>query len=1013
MRITDFSVRNYQFTVVLFAMMAALGAFAWRSIPRAEDPTFPAPVFTVVAVYHGASAADVEQLVVDPIEERLGELEHIKELSSTIEGDLALIWVQFETSVDADRKKDEVLREVNALRPELPAQLARLSVERGTSADVNIVQIALVSESAPYHVLEREAERLEQRIETVPGVRTAETWGYPEREVRVSLDLGRLAQLGIPVSQVLAAIGSEDANIPGGSIEAGARKLSVEGTGNYASLEEVRHTVVAGGTDAAVRLRDVADVRWAYEDETHLARFNGQRAVFVTATQKTGYNIGRVRDGIHQQIDALEPTLPAGIRVERGFDQADNVSHRLSRLGEDFAIAILLVLITLLPLGGRASFIVMISIPLSLAMGVALLYLTGFSINQLSIVGFVIALGLLVDDSIVVVENNARFLREGHSKRNAAIHATSQIAIAVLGCTATLVLAFLPLMFLPGLPGRYIRSLPITVVYTVLASLFVSLTIVPWLGSLLLKEERDERGNRFFRAFVAAIHATYSPLLHRALQRPVRTLAIAGALFLGSIALVPVVGFSLFPKAGTPQFLVDIETPDGSTLAETDRAARFAERELLAREQVRAVFTNVGKQNPQIYYNVIPRGERSNVAQMFVLLREYDPEATPALLDSLRTQVADYANARIEVREFENGPPIAAPIELRIAGERLDTLRALARRIEGMLLETPGTQYVNNPVRVDRTDLQLVIDRQKAGMLGVATAEIDRTVRLGIAGVRAGRIREGEGDERAITVRLPHEQAPSTGSIRRIYLASTSGAQVPLRQVADLRFAGAPPVIQHYAKERSITVTSAVHSGFNTDRVTRAMLDRLETLELPAGYTITPAGEIESRQESFGGIGGAIIVTVFGILAILVLEFRTFKSTLIVASVIPLGIVGGIIALLLTGYTLSFTATIGFVALIGIEIKTSILLVDFTNQLREEGLPLEEAILRAGEVRFVPIVLTTLTAIGGLLPLALQRSSLYSPLAWVIIGGLVSSTVLSRLVTPVMYRLLPPAVRSV
>jgi multidrug efflux pump subunit AcrB len=1008
MKIAELSVKHYQFTVLMFAMLVVLGVTSWLSIPRGEDPTFPAPTYTVVAVYPGANPTDLEQLVVDKIEERVKELDDLKEMKSTVRDGLATVAVEFEPSVDADRKYDEVVREINALRPELPAELARLTVQKYSSANVNIAQVALVSERAPWHDLQEFAEGLEERLEAVPGVRGAETWGYPSREVQVQLDLGRLSELKLPVSQVLAAIGSEAANVPAGSVDVGRRRFNVKTDGTYADIEEVRNTVVGGGAAAVVRLRDVASVTWGYADPTHVARWNGRRAVWVTATQQEGENIQRVRDGMWAAMDTFEKTLPTGVTLKRSFDQSQNVSNRLSRLGEDFAIALVLVLVTLVPLGSRASLVVMVSIPLSLAIGVALLHATGYSVNQLSIVGAVIALGLLVDDSIVVIENIARHLRDGMSRREAAIAATRQIGIAVLGSTATLVFAFAPLLFLPGLPGRYIRSLPITVIYTVVASLFVSLTIIPWLASLLLPEHENEHGNVFLRWFERGIHATYAPVLDRALSRPWMTLAVAGALIVASVALVPLVGFSLFPKAGTPRFLVHIETPEGASLDETDRAARFAERVLATSPNVATVLTNVGRDNPQIYYNVIPRNENASAAQLFVLLTSYDTKSTPLMLDSLRARLAAYPGARIELREFENGPPIDAPIAMRLSGENLDTLRALADRVERTLVKVPGTQYVVNPMRVNRTDLHLAVDRQKAGLLGVTTIEVDRTLRLGIAGLTAGQLRTAEGDEYDVVVRVPRTGRPTPELLDRIYVASQNGGQVPLGQIARLGFRSSPPLIQHHDRERSVTVTSQVKTGFNTDRVTKAALAELDSLELPAGYRLQAAGEIESRQNSFGGIGSAVVIATFMILAILVLEFRTFRSTLIVASVIPLGVVGGIVALWLTGNTLSFTAMIGFVALVGIEIKTSILLVDFTNQLRAEGVPLGEAIRRAGEVRFLPIVLTTMTAIGGLLPLAMQGSPLYSPLAWVIIGGLVSSTLLARLVTPVMYTLLAP-----
>ncbi len=1013
MNIAEFAVKNRSFMVVMFLALLATGVVSLLTTPRAEDPTFPIPTYSVVAVYPGASPTDLEQLVADPVEDRLRELDKLKSLKTTIEDGLAIFVAEFETDVDADKKYDEVLRELNALRPSLPADLLRLDTRRFSASRVNIVQIALVSPTAAWEVMQREAEQLEDRLGRVAGVQESRTWAFPEREVRVAIDPGRLQALGLPLSQVLQAIQSESANIPAGRVDAGRRSYNVKTSGSYATLDEVAQTVVGGARGGTIRLRDVATVTWAHHETTHIGRYNGQRAVFVTANMKEQENILAVRDRIWEELDATEKRLPAGMRLERGFDQSRNVSARLLRLGQDFLIAILLVLVTLLPLGFRAAGVVMVAIPLSLAIGVTLLKAAGHSLNQLSIVGFVIALGLLVDDSIVVVENITRHLRQGMDRVTAAIAGTRQITVAVLGTTATLVFAFLPLLMLPGNPGKFIRGMPLAVVFTILASLLVSLTIMPFLAAILLKEEREEHGNIFLRGLNRLIDMTYARWLHVALARPVATLAGAALLFAGAIAVIPLVGFSLFPKAGTPQFLVTVEAPDGWSMAETDSAARTVESTLRRHPQVTSVFTNVGRGNPDIYYNVTPGSERSTIAELFVGLDRYDAHATPLLLDSLRAVFDAVPNARIQVKEFENGPPIEAPIALRAVGSSLDTLRLIASRLENVLGTTTGTRDVVNPLRLPRTDLRVAIDRDKAGLLGIATAEIDRTVRLGIAGLDAGVLRDASGDEHPVTVRLPRGERQTIDALDRLYVGSTTGAQVPLRQVATLRFESSAPVIQHQDGERAITVTAGVRTGYITDRVTQAVLTRVRALDLPDGYRVVAAGELESRQESFGGMSSAILVATFGILAILVLEFGSFRGMLIVASVIPLGIVGGVAGLLVTGYTLSFTALVGFVALIGIEIKNSILLVDFTNQLRQHGAGIDDAVEQAGKVRFVPIVLTTLTAIGGLLPLALQGSSLYSPLAIVIIGGLISSTLLSRLVTPVMYKLLPPAITNI
>ena len=370
----------------------------------------------------------------------------------------------------------------------------------------------------------------------------------------------------------------------------------------------------------------------------------------------------------------------------------------------------------------------------------------------------------------------------------------------------------------------------------------------------------------------------------------------------------------------------------------------------------------------------------------------------------------EYPGARISVHQFENGPPVAAPIEIRVIGPDIETLRLLAGEVEKLIAGVPGTRDVMNAMRLQRTDIDLNIDTEKAALFGVQAVEADRTVRLAVAGLAAGRFREPDGDEYDITLRLPISGRPTLDLLRSIQVSSATGQQVPLSQISDPAFNTAAPLIKRYNRERAVTVTAWPATGYATDELTRKVVAGLESISWPPGYRYVAAGEVEARSESFSGLGVAMLVAVFGILAVLVLEFGSFRSMLIVFGVVPLGITGGLVALFLTGYTLSFTALIGMIALVGIEIKNSILLVDFTNRLRASGRPLDDAIAEAGEVRFLPILLTSLTAIGGLTPLAIQGSGLYSPLAIVIIGGLVSSTLLARLVTPVMYKLLPPAI---
>jgi len=1010
MSILEFPIRRYQFTLVAFLCLVALGWFAFNKVPREEDPYFKIPGYTIAAIYPGADPKDLERLIAKPIEDRIAALDDVMKMETSIRDGVSFTAVEFETFVDADKKYDEVTREINALRPEFPPE-TQIIIRRFSPGLVNTIQIALVSEDAPYRELEDYARELKDTLKTVDGVRTSETWAYPSRELRIAVDLKRMSELNLAPAQVIGAVQSENANIPAGFVDLGPRSFSLKTSGSYTSLDQVRDTVIASVDGRIVRIRDVADVSWNTSAYSYVGRYKGKRAVFVTANQKDGYNILEVRERVVAAAKAYGANLPKRVSLEIGFDQSQNVRGRLNRLYFDFSIAIALVLLTLLPLGLRAASLVMVAIPLSVSFGLACLYFLGYSLNQLSIAGFVVALGLLVDDSIVVVENIARHMRMGYSRVQAALAGTRQIFVAILGCTATLIFAFLPLLVLPGTPGKFIRVLPMAVVSTIIGSLLLALFIIPFLASRVLSDSSQSHENPFLKRVMSVIHNYYRPALHWCLARPKLTViaALGGSLLL-SAALVPVLGSSLFPKADTPQFLVQVESPNGTSLAETDRALTFVEDELRRMPQVRSWFSNLGHGNPQIYYNHIQKNDAANYAEVFVQLFEYDTDKTPEELDALRKRLARYPGAHIYVHEFANGPPISAPISIRVIGNDLAVIDQLSHKVEEMVKATPGTRDVRNPLNVARTNLKLRIDSRKAQQLGVQTAELDRAVRLSVAGVPVGTFKETTGEQYPIVVRTPISQQAEFGALEEVRVPSLSGTTLPLSQLASLEFEKAPTLIQRFNRERAITIDADVQPGYNVGELTRHITKQLDVMQWPRGYHYSLGGEKEASEKAFGGIGIAIIVAIFGIFAILVLEFGNFKSTLIVLTVVPLGVFGGLLMLLLSGNDISFVASIGFVALVGIEIKNSILLVDFTNQLREQGVPLDEAIEQAGEIRFLPILLTSATAIGGLLPLALQNIGLYSPMSWVIIGGLITSTLLARLVTPVMYKLIPPTI---
>ncbi len=1018
MGFNKFFVKNWQFTLVIFTAVMVLGVNALFNMPRAEDPPFGAPIFSIVVVYPGTNPADMEKLVADPIEEELYQLADIKKINTTINDGLVVMLAEFNFGVDVESKNNDVIREINKIRPELPEGIIRFDIKKAASSDVVILQSALVSDTASMELMKDLAQNLEKDIERIKDIKWAEIQASPEKVIHLDLDLDRMATMKLGLNQVIGLIQANNINIPGGDIDLGQKKYNIKTTSEYKTVDDIRSTIVQVTPQGkTVTLGQIATIYYTEETSDHIARHNSRRAIWINSAMKDKKNIITVRKELETVLSAFKEKLPKGITLENAFDQEKGVRYRLSGLGRDFAIAIFLVLLTLLPLGTRASIVVMISIPLSLSIGLFMLDLLGYTLNQLSIVGMVVALGLLVDDSIVVVENIERYMRKGISAREAAVSATNHIMVAILGCTATLLLAFLPLANLPEGSGDFIRSLPMAVMLTVLASLFVSVTIIPFLSSILLKPHENAAsgdGNFFFNAFKKYVNNPYQRLLEWCMSHKLATLVFAASIFVLSLTLIPILGFSLFPESEKPIITIDIETEPGSNLTHTDKVVRKVEQKLLTFTEIDHISANAGKGNPRIYYNEFQRQNSANFGQIIVYLNE--KTKVPDIIrfaDKVRSALASFPGVKIEVKRFQQGPPISAPIEMRIMGNNLDTLDILSTKVEKLMKEKSGSMYVRNDLKYVKSDIVVDVDREKAGLYGISSAEIAKTVRLAIVGLQIGEISNSEGDEFKMKISLAQNTENALQMFDKVFVTSMSGSLIPLKSMASISLRPSASIIRHFNKERYALVSCFVQNGVNVSKLTDEILNDISNeVTMPAGYRVVAAGERESQQESFGGLGTIIILTVFGLLAILILEFRTFKSTIIVLSVIPMGIIGALVALYIAGESMSFVATVGIIALVGIEIKNSILMVDYTNGLREEGVGLYEAVMDGAETRFLPILLTSMTAIGGLTPLVLESSPLISPLAIVLIGGLISSTLLSRLVTPVLYYLIPPEVKK-
>lgn len=1011
MKVTNFAVKNYQFTLVIFLLVSIVGLLTLFTMPRSEDPTNNPPQYLVTVIYPGISPKDMEEQVVKPIENKIYGLENIEKILTTVEDGVAAIQIKFKYGVDVDNKYQEISTEINALKnSELPKEIYQIKTEKISSSDVNIIQVALVSNSASAKTLRDQADILKSNLEKITDLSEVKYTGMPEQEIRIDLQLDKLSQLKIPLNLVIGSLQSEAADIPGGSINLDSKVFNVKTSGKFKNVDDVANTVVYNANGKIIYLKDVAKVSYKNGTVNHIIRINGQRCILVTASMKENVDISKVKKEYTPILDTFNSSLPANIKMIKNFDQADMVAKRLGHLGFDFALAILLVIITLLPLGFRPSLIVMISIPLSLALGLIAMNLFGFSLNQLSIVGLVVALGLLVDDSIVVVENIERWLREGHSTKDAVLKGTKQIGSAVVGCTATLVIAFLPLAFLPDMAGEFIRSLPMAIMTSVLASMVVALTLVPFIGSKILRPHRHSGGNFFLKKLQKFLTYSYSGIMPLALKFPKTTIAMSIGLSVLAFFLFSLTGFKLFPTSEKPMFLINVKMPLQADIPESDRVTRIVESELKKHKDIVYYTANVGKGNPQIYYNVHQQDIKPDFAQIFVQLKdETDPDQKTELIRTLRKRFIHFPDAKIEVKDFEQGTPIEANIVVRIFGDNQDSLRSLSFKVEKILRHHPGTFFISNELNTYKSDVKININKEKARSLGVLTSDVDKVVRMAVAGIPVGDYIDDRGDTRNVVLTLPREKFSNLDALKNLYVNNIQGSPVQVDQIATISFETSPTAINHFNKSRFAKVTSLTKDGVLANDILKDVIPQLDQLKMPKGYYYKLSGEAESEGDALGGnFLAVIILSTFLFVGVLLLQFKTFKGIIIVLSIIPLGILGGVILLLITGNPMSLVSIIGFIGLSGIQVKNSLLLVDFTNQLRLEGKSIDEAIHIAGETRFLPVVLTSITAICGLIPIAMNPNPQIAPLAIVLIGGLISSTILSRIVTPVMYKLIPP-----
>jgi multidrug efflux pump subunit AcrB len=1018
MKLPGLAIDNASFTWMVVIFLTVIGIRALMTMPRTENPEVTVPGSSIIVLMPGASSIDMERMVALPVEEALNELEDIHMITSDVRDGIAVVAVEFEFKTDPDEKYDEVVQQVNSIRSNLPDEIIQIDMWQWSISDMNMMQLALVSDTATYAEMEEVAEDFRKRIEKNGSIRKVSYYGLPEQEIHIRLDFEKMAMVNTSMSHIVKAIESNNTDIPGGNMKLGPTSVSVKSSGSFQDLDEIRNCVVNSYQGRLIFLRDVATVEYGYAEQNYVTRYSakkmpgegsGNRSIFIGISQKEGLNVLKTSEEILPVIESFREQLPEGMQLEVVYNQPTTVRKRINGFVNNLLQGMFLVaLVIFLSLGFRSSIVVAMAIPLSLTIGLGFVNLAGFGLQQISIAGLVVVLGMLVDNSIVMVQNINRFMEMGHNRREASILAASEIGWPVITATLTTILAFVPIAAMPDQTGEFIKSLPVTIMVTLTVSLFIALTFTPVITSRLFRERTGlpSKASVFGRLLKWIIERPFRASLNLALKRPVITLLLALVYLLGSSWMFRYLGISFFPKAEQPNLMIQATLPEGSSLERTDRVAQFMESVLDTMPEVKYYATNVGRGNPRIYYNVMPRRYDLRFAEIYVELYDYEPVLFAETIRKLREKFGHYPGALIRVKEFEQGPPFAAPVQVYLMGDDLDLLREISADVEGFIRQQPGAVNIENQFVKTNTELLFDINKEKANILGVPVIEIDRTIRTAVAGIGISRFRDKSGEEYEIVLRMEHGDDFRLEDLDRVYVSSLSGKQIQLKQFVEVKLQQVPSSISRFDMERTAEILADVRSGYTLDEVMDPVLEKLQQYRMPPGFSYHIGGELESRSESFGGMTNAVIIAIVSIFSVLVLQFRSFKQPLIVFVAIPFAFTGMIWALLITGNTFSFTAFVGLTSLVGIVVNNSIILVDYINILRKRGESLNDAVRSAAEIRLTPIVLTALTTIGGLLPLTLRGGSMWAPMGWTIIGGLLVSTLLTLVIVPVSYKLL-------
>jgi multidrug efflux pump len=1088
-RPTDIAVGNRAAVLALVFVIFTLGIISYRSIPKESSPEITIPMISVSTVYPGVSPKDMETLVTRVIEDEINRIPEIKQLTSTSDQGYSMVLAEFDTKMNMETALQKVREKTDIAKPKLPVDAQEPVLAEFNFSQFPILQVNISGEYGLVR-LKEVAEALQDRFEQIPSVLEVQLSGGLEREVRVDVDLAKLKYHGVAFTDVIDKIRSENVTIPGGAIDVGSQEYLLRVAGEFADASVIEDIVVSTRDGAPTFIRDVASVDFGFKDRDSYARLDGQPVITLSIVKRSGENIIATADAIKAAIAQMEPTFPPSTVVKLTSDQSEQIHDMVISLENNIISGLILVVAVLLFfLGVRNASFVGFSIPMSMLLSFVVLKLLGVSMNMVVLFSLILALGMLVDNAIVVVENIYRHMEQGTPRMDAARHGAGEVAVPVITSTLTTLAAFAPLLFWPGIAGEFMKFLPLTLIVTLSSSLFVALVLVPALCAMFMQLDGEPSPpmrpaarwtalglagfavllmamssvlaavllvvtavglvvlhrtvlNRFARWFqdhgVPALVRRYEARLRWALRN--RALVIAGAVvtFVAAIFAFGALnaGVEYFPESIPPsQIFVRVDVPSGTSAAFTDQMARHLEARLASIEgmsDAESVVVTVGSSRGGMFSS----SAEGSLAVSFRKFDEREHDVFATLAGMQRTIGTEVAGATVFVEKPQNGPPTGKPVTLELVGPDVDQLKLLSERALQVIKAAPvytRLEGLESDMAQGRPELVIEVDREVAALYELSTAQIGSTIRTAVQGTEAAKFRAGN-DEYDIIVRLAESYRNDLDALQDLTVMADGGRQIPLNSVARWYVDEGLGVVRRKDLDRVATVSSDVRAGEQSNAVLADVQLALAgfAAELPPGYSLRYTGQQEDQQEAMDFLSGAFMAALLLIALILVSQFNSMLKPFIIMTAVLMSTVGVLIGLMVFRMPFGIIMTgVGVISLAGIVVNNAIVLIDYIDLLRtRDGLSRTDALIRAGQTRFRPVVLTAVTTVLGLVPLATgfnfdfiglftaldpnifwggEQAAWWGPMAIAVIAGLSFATVLTLVVVPVLYSLVDDA----